>query len=180
MISNKDRSGWFGASDTHYITGNWNTKTFVEWWLKKLGVFNNRFENKYTLAGTYYEHKILDFLGIEQKDRQIKIRKYRLRANLDGETKDTIYEVKTHKNDFRVSKAYYQQVQVQMYATGKRKAFIVAYRLSEDDYINFFNPIDKSRLQLIPIEYDEEFIKSYLTQLKYLCKCLKRRLTPNA
>ena len=30
MITNQDRSGWFGASDTHFITGNWETKLKVD------------------------------------------------------------------------------------------------------------------------------------------------------
>ena len=36
VISEQDRSGWFGASDTSYIMGNWNTKTFKNWWAKKI------------------------------------------------------------------------------------------------------------------------------------------------
>ena len=37
MIHNQDRSGWFGASDTARIMGNWNTQTFARWWGEKLG-----------------------------------------------------------------------------------------------------------------------------------------------
>ena len=37
MIHNHDRSGWFGASDTSTIMGNWATETFRKWWLEKLG-----------------------------------------------------------------------------------------------------------------------------------------------
>lgn len=43
MIRNHDRSGWFGASDTATIMGNWNTDTFRRWWLVKLGVRKDRF-----------------------------------------------------------------------------------------------------------------------------------------
>ena len=38
MIADQDRSGWFGASDTSYVMGNWHTKTFKDWWLKKMGL----------------------------------------------------------------------------------------------------------------------------------------------
>ena len=43
MIHNHDRSGWFGASDTSTIMGNWETETFRKWWLEKLGLRENRF-----------------------------------------------------------------------------------------------------------------------------------------
>ena len=46
MLSDKDRSGYFGASDTSYIIGNWKTKTFTNWWLVKLGLAQNNFTNE--------------------------------------------------------------------------------------------------------------------------------------
>ena len=181
MITNKDRSGYFGASDTKYIIGNWKTKTFQNWWLVKLGLIQNDFENEYTKAGTNYEHKILESLGIEnlEMDKQIIID--RLRVNLDGNTDKKIYEVKTynHEKGFKVSKAYKEQVLVQMYADNKRDAEIVAYGLLESDYKNYFHEIDKERLSFHKIEYDEDFIDSiYVPRLKYLTMCLKKGLMP--
>ena len=73
MITNKDRSGWFGASDTSFVIGNYNTKTFKNWWLEKLGIRQNTFVNKAMKVGTYYEHKILDTIPNIKKDRQILI-----------------------------------------------------------------------------------------------------------
>lgn len=75
MIKNKSRAGWFGASDTATIMGNWQTKTFAAWWMVKLGLAENNFTNIYLAAGTAYEHRILDALGVKKRDRQIKIRK---------------------------------------------------------------------------------------------------------
>ena len=182
MISNKDRSGYFGASDTKYIVGNWETKTFQNWWLTKIGIIKNNFENKYTLAGTNYEHKILDSLNISdlEKDKQVIVD--RLRVNLDGNTKDKIYEVKTYNYEkgFKVSKAYEQQVLVQMYATGIKQAEIVAYGLIESDYDNYFHQIDKERLSFYEIQYNQKFIeKTYIPKLKYLSKCLELGKMPN-
>ena len=92
MIANKDRSWWFGASDTDYIVGSWDAKTFQKWWLVKLGLSSMDFSNKYTRAGTHYEHAILDALNIPmQKDKQVLIPFLRLRVNLDGNDCDTIY-----------------------------------------------------------------------------------------
>lgn len=182
MIHSQDRSGWFGASDTHYIVGNWNTKTFRLWWLEKLGAPVQKFNNKYLSAGTNYEHAILDSLGFPiRKDAQIKMRKYRLRVNLDGDTQLAVYEVKTHRAEkpFKISKAYYEQIQVEMFAKGCTRGYFVAYGLKEEDYTNYFNPIDKSRRQIIPVEYDGKWIDDvYLPKLKYLAECLKKGVFP--
>jgi hypothetical protein len=180
MISSKDRSGYFGASDTSIIVGNWETKTFDKWWLEKLELHRNNFTNESMKTGTFYEHKIIDSIELNiEKDKQII--KDKLRVNLDGNTEDTIYEIKTYRLEkgFKVSKSYLQQVQAQMYGTGYRKAFIVAYGLIENDYKNFFNKIDKDRLSFHEIEYNEEFIKEeYLPKLKYLSNCLVKGIYP--
>lgn len=181
MISNKDRSNYFGASDTKYIVGNWNTKTFQNWWLTKIGIMQNKFENKYTMAGTNYEHKILDALNIDglEKDNQVIVD--RLRVNLDGNTKRKIYEIKTYNYEkgFKVSKDYEQQVLVQMYVTGIKDAEIVAYGLVESDYNNYLHNIDKERLSFHKIIYDEKFLNTeYVPKLEYLTECLKKGSMP--
>lgn len=177
MISTKDRSNYFGASDTSFIVGNWNTKSFEKWWLIKLGFSTNDFTSESIKAGNNYEHKILDSLNIEnlKKDTQIVID--RLRVNLDGNTDKCIYEVKTYniQKEFKVSKQYWRQAQVQMYASGIKNLYIVAYWLEEKDYKNFFNEIDVNRIKKIKIEYDKDFIeKEYLPKLIYLTNCLKK------
>ena len=184
MISNHDRSGYIGASDTKYVIGNWSTKTFEKWWLKKLGLETKRFNNKYTSAGTNFEHKIIDALGISdiEKDKQIIIGK--LRVNLDANTKDKIHEIKTYNYergfDLNHHKDYIYQVQVQMYASGIHDAEIDAYGLLEKDYDNYFNEINKERLSIHPIEYDEKWIEEeYLPKEQYLEKCLVDGTFPN-
>ena len=180
MIHNQDRSGWFGASDTARIMGNWNTQTFARWWGEKLGMFSNDFKTPAMMAGTAYEHRILDAIGIRQRDRQIRRWILRLRVNLDGETPDMVHEVKTYSAEhFRVSTAYWMQCQVEMYASGK-KCRIVAYQLTDEDYKNYFNPIDENRLSYWPIEYNSDWVEGeYLPRLRYLARCLKRRDTPD-
>ena len=185
MISSQDRSFYIGASDTIKVIGNWKTKTFKNWWATKLGMLSLHLENGknsiYLQAGNNYEHKIVDALDFPNviKDRQIIID--RLRVNLDAESDGTILEIKTHQFDkeFKVPKHYRVQVQVQMYASGFKKAYIVAYGLKEEDYKNFFNEIDKERIELFEIEYDEDFIeKEYKPRLEYLTKCLKEGRFP--
>lgn len=178
MIHSKDRSGWIGASDTSFVMGNWQTATWANWWAEKLGIKSNRFDTIYTKTGTWYEGKILDFLEIQKRDRQIRIPRLRLRVNLDGET-SVIHEVKTYKNGpFRVTSVYWQQAQVEMFAA-KKALEIVAYQLSEEDYINWFLPIDPGRLTHHPIAYDSGWIsEKYLPRLHYLAECLKKGTWP--
>ena len=181
LIQSQDRSFYIGASDTSMVVGNWNTKTFEKWWLEKLGLNKNSFSSEATKAGNNYEHKILDSLEIEGLEKDKQIIKDRLRVNLDGNTDTCIYEVKTYNasKEFKVSKQYWRQAQVEMYASKIDKLFIVAYALQENDYKNYFNDVQKDRLKMIQIEYDEGFIdQEYLPNLEILTKCLKEGVFP--
>lgn len=188
MIKNKDRSKWFGASDTAIIMSDFDTKTFRKWWLTKLGVVSNNFSNIYTFVGSEKEHAILRRIaqntGREIKlDEQIKIRRYRLRVNFDGTTKDSIEEVKTtmlEKVDKALNnEAYIQQVNVEMFAKKLDSAELWVYGLVDDDYKNVFLEIDNERLFKKVVKRDNEFLARYLQRLKYLCYCLKKRLMPS-
>lgn len=183
MISSQDRSFYIGASDTSFVVGNWKTKSFENWWLEKLGLRKNNLKTEAMQAGNNYEHKILEALKIDnlQMDKQVIID--RLRVNLDGNTYTCIYEVKTYniEKEFKVSKQYWRQAQVEMYASGIHKLYIVAYALKENDYKNFFNKIDKSRIQLIEVEYDEDFIQNeYLPKLQIFTENLKKGTFPKS
>lgn len=181
MIASQDRSYYIGASDTSMVVGNWTTKTFEKWWLEKLGLNKNDLKTEAMQTGTNYEHKILDALEIDglEKDKQIIID--RLRVNLDGNTDTCIFEVKTHniEKEFKVSKQYWRQAQVEMFASNIHKLYIVAYGLQEDDYKNFFNTIDKDRIKLLQVDYDEKFItEEYIPKLEILTRCLKEGVFP--
>lgn len=182
MIADRDRSEYFGASETDKIVGNYKTATFEKWWMQKIGINRDHFDNKYTLAGTHYEHRILESLGIPMEfDKQIILEDLKLRVNLDGNDTDTIYECKTYKLEkgFKLPKKYIYQVQVQMFATGLQKAKIIAYGLTESDYDNFFRPIDPDRRLEFEIDYDERWINTvYLPKLRYLAGCLKEGRMP--
>lgn len=179
MISDHDRSGWFGASDARFIMGNWNTKTFARFWMEKLGMVENRFMTPATLAGTHFEHRILEHMGIHEMDRQIRCRRLRLRVNLDGEDSWVIHEVKTYsKPEFKIPTNYWQQCQIQMWAA-KKQCQIDAYRLEPEDYQNFFTPIEENRLSHHPIKYDKIWMETEcIPRLEYLSHCLKRRMNP--
>jgi hypothetical protein len=175
MIKDHDRSYYVGASDTAMILRSFGTKTFEAWYLEKMGLVHGSLSTDAMMAGTAYEHRILDALDIPGMEKDEQVIKGRLRVNLDGRAGDTIYEVKTYKTgkEFRPSKAYRDQVQVQMFATGMRNAFIVAYPLSEEEYQNFYRDIDKALIQMFLIAYDDEFIsKVYIPRLEYVSACL--------
>lgn len=183
MISSKDRSGLFGASDVSYIVGNWDTKTWRKWWLTKLGITSNNIETVAMNAGTNLEHKILESISpFIEMDKQIILPEIRLRVNFDGNIGKHIYECKTHSAEkpFKPSKKYIQQVIVQMYALQSNEADIVSYGLTDGDYKNYFRSIDQDRLQLHPISYDEIWInKVFLPRITYLAECLDKGIMPN-
>jgi hypothetical protein len=107
--------------------------------------------------------------------------KGRLRVNLDGNTDDCIYECKTYSFDkgFKLPKKYVQQVQVQMYAFGIKRAKIVVYGLVEGDYYNYFHEIEKSRLMIFDIDYDEKWITTvFLPRFNILQRCLEEGRFP--
>ena len=184
MIQNHDRSGYIGASDTAYVVGNWRTKTWEKWWMQKLGINRDHFDNEFTKAGTNWEHRILDSLGLPnlEKDRQIIIEDLRLRVNLDGNTPVRIKEVKTYqweKGWKKTPPKYIDQVQVQMFASGIYGADIVTYGLQPADYKNYLRDLDRERLREIPVGYDIHWIESvYLPKLEILADCLKRGVWP--
>lgn len=186
MIESKDRSWWFGASDTDKVVGNWSTASWKKWWLEKLALSQNDLSTKAMKVGNAFEHKILEHIsGNLKMDKQILIPELRLRVNLDGNTDVQIIEVKTHKSEsFKVSKTYWRQAQVEMFAFQKETGilpdlFIAAYHVTEEDYKNYFRPIDEDRLQLIPVEYDRDFITElYIPKLMYLGECLEKGKMP--
>lgn len=185
MITDHDRSGYIGASDTTFVVGNWKTKTWEKWWMQKLGMNQDHFDNKYTKAGTNWEHRILDSLNLPnlEKDKQFIIEDLRLRVNLDGNLPDRIEEVKTYqweKGWKKTPQKYIDQVQVQMYASNIFNAEIVAYGLLPEDYDNYLRPLDPQRRSQHPVVYYPLWINQvYLPRLRILADCLKRGVFPH-
>lgn len=178
MISNYDRRGYIGASDTRYVMGNWNTETFALWWRQKQGLDTSHFSSIYTETGSAYEHKITDYLGIFDTDQQIT--NGRLRVNFDAIEDDCVIEIKTHKAkpNWVPEKAYVQQVQVQMFISGKKQAKIIAYELEDADYEDWDRDVDGERISFFFYDYDEDFINDYLPRFKYLVDCMERGVFP--
>ena len=190
MISSHDRSGYIGASDVQYVIGNWKTKTWEKWWMQKLGINTDHFDNEFTKAGTNWEHRILDSLHLPdlEKDKQIIIEDLRLRVNLDGNTPFRIKEVKTYqweKGWKKTPQKYINQTHVQVFGAWLsgmeiEGADIVAYGLEPADYKNYPRDLDPRRLQEIPVRYDPRWMETvYLPKHLILADCLKRGVFPN-
>lgn len=183
MITNHDRSGYFGASDTRFVVAkNRTTKSWLEWWNEKLGLQQRDIHTQAMAAGTAWEHKILNAINPEiRQDHQITIEKYRLRVNYDGDKDGVIYEVKTHNflKEFQVTKPYWMQAQVEMYAMKTDKLYIVAYGLIDEEYRDYSGKVDDGRINFYPVKYDKGWIQNeYLPSLKELCRALRKGRFP--
>lgn len=183
MIHDHDRSYYIGASDTKYVMGNWNTQTFRHWWDIKMGFDEDDVDNIYLRTGTLYEPKILDYLEVDERDRQIILG--RLRVNLDGEKEDYVIEAKTYgyKPDWKPPKEYLNQVQVEMFATNKNTGWIVAYGVTEEDYeaaeLGFTLPIEDDRISTFMVNRNDKWLdEEYLPRLWYLAECLEEEKLP--
>ena len=152
--------------------------------MQKLGINADHFDNKYTIAGTNWEHRILESLQLPnlEMDKQIIIEDLKLRVNLDGNTPHRIKEVKTYqweKGWKKTPQKYINQVNVQMFGSKIFEADIVAYGLEPADYDNFLRALDPRRLQEIPVAYDHKWMETiYLPKHMILADCLKRGVFP--
>ena len=187
MIKNKNRSHWFGASDTSMIMGNWETESFKNWWLVKLGVTQNTLSSWVMDCGNIMEIPIIRFIEkLEKQKIHIGRRPYyklglRLRCNYDGLRKNEVVEIKTSGTGFKkVPKNYWQQCQVLMYRKKKKYTSLYLYYMTDADYLNpYFPDIDKTRLVRHEIMFDKGFIDNeYLPRLRYLARCLKAKIMP--
>lgn len=186
MIQSKNRRYYIGASDTYYVMGNWKTKTWKEWYLEKLGLRQSEISTKAMKVGNAYEHKIIDYTCPgAAKDEQIIIEELGLRVNYDAIDGERIIEIKTYSSEeFKLSNRYQLQAQAEIYAAKRSgritspEFFIVAYRVTEDEYADYFRDIDPLRLQWIPIAEDKSFAAQYENKLKALNEAIKAGRMP--
>lgn len=189
MITDLDRSFYLGGSDAKFIMGNFDTKTFKNWWDVKLGLTTNDWSNIYTIAGNLYEGAILDYLGITERNQQTIIG--RIRINYDARDKDTNVEVKTHNYgkyeavgaNWKPYKEYGWQVQLEMWGCNLKETLLIDYALTDEDYqaaeVGETLPIDEDRLHFFIFEYNEEFMNGMLTRIGYLTECLEAESYPS-
>lgn len=189
MIKDHDRAYWFGASDSQKIlTPNHDTKTWQAWWRVKCGLEDPEFTgNRYTAAGTRFEHPILECFDKKiNKDRQIIIEELRLRVNYDGDLDGTIFEVKTHQalKPFEMTPYIYAQCQTQMYVWRQTRddfkgLYVLSYGLLDRDYENLeptVDDIDFDRIKVQKVKYSKGHVKRFLKALEPLAEELKQNI----
>ena len=179
MITDKSRDYYIGASDTHFVMMNFDTKTFQRWWQTKIGAEVNEIESVYTIAGNIYEQRILNEIFVPYRNEQFIVGQ--LRVNLDGRTDQEVVEVKTSKKPYtKVRTDHWQQTQVEMFASCLTKARLVAYEMEEADY-EYIRDIDLDRLKTFTIEYDEDWVLNvYMPRFNYLTFCFNDEITPSS
>lgn len=149
-----------------------------------MGLNKDNIETKAMKVGTNFEHRILAKIPkVTEKDTQILIPEIGLRVNYDGTGKDYICEVKTSKNEYKLTKSHFLQAQVEMLAWRMKYGVIpemeiAAYQVNEQDYLNYFTPIDLERLKLIPVQFDQSIADEYLKRLEIIHDCIKRGAKP--
>lgn len=204
MITNYDRSKYFGASDMKYVFAkNKTTKTWLEWWGVKCGLSESTFHgNIATRTGSMFEHRILQEVDKDiNLDRQLIIEKLALRVNYDGDKDGVIYEVKTHKsiNPFEITDAYNKQAQCQIYCYKQcmddfKEHRFVSYSLLpsdysfvEENYDKWINgeltdsqiPFEGKRMTVHkPTKYDRGFKGILVPELKHLKKAMEKGKLP--
>jgi len=183
MIQSKNRAFWMGASDMDFVMGNWTTATFKKWWLEKLGIHQNDIQTKAMMVGNAFEGKVLDTIPGIIKNTQIIIPELRLRVNLDGNTQDHIYEVKTTKNEYKLTKSHWRQTQAEMLAWKLKygeypELTLLSYQGTDQEYQNYFTPIDPGRLKQHPVSPDEAFAEECIKRLEKLTDALNRGVLP--
>lgn len=133
-------------------------------------------------TGNALEHKVLDALGIPGLEHDGQKIIGRLRVNIDGLAGRTIFEAKTYRHApplvYKPPMSHIRQTNVEMYAFDRRRAYIIAYGVSEEEYRNWYLPIDPERLSAFLVEYDEEFIATWLPRFKCLERCLIEGVYP--
>lgn len=194
MLQDFDRSGYFGGSDTkHVMAKRRNTKTWLKWWDIKTGLIEaDQIGNVYTRAGNFYEHEILKAIDEDMTlDGQIIYEKYLLRVNYDGWKDGTIYECKTHRanKEFKVTKEYWQQCQLEMYVYDKmhynwflpplKELYLVSYPLADSEYEVDEAVVYPERITMQKIPYEKDWVKAeYLPRVKELARALKKGKKP--
>src|SRR5699024_10170629 len=181
ITTTSDRSNYIGGSEANMIYMNYNTKTFVKWWSKKLsGLPEQEFSNKHMSVGTILEHDIVDLYervnGVKGIRDESKVKGI-ARANTDYILKGRVSDVKATSKAFewflsgRVPINYKRQLIHYMYVFGLDEASIIAYQVDDSLLDNPFKELNENKLFEIPVKITENDILSHKNKIEYLEYC---------
>lgn len=156
----QDRQKWIGGSDIPAIMGISPFTTRYDLLLYKAGITEEQeFEgNEYTAYGNTMEPKIRDYIneGFTHKfvEGKHEDEKTGFRCHTDGETDDTILEIKTTSQiykDVDDYKVYLVQLLFYMMNTNRKYGILAVYERPAD----FSEDFDEKRLQTFEIDIDD-------------------------
>lgn len=188
ITTTNDRSNYIGGSEANMIYMNYHTKTFVDWWSKKLsGTPENSFSNKFMDVGTILEHDIIDLY--EEREgvkgvREASEVKGIARANTDYIIGKKVSDIKATGKAFEwfikeiVPKNYVRQLTHYMYVFGLKEASIIAYQVDDSVLADPFSELCPNKLFEIPVIVTDEDIKEHRQRIEYLEHCKDMSIFP--
>lgn len=183
-----NRNDFIGGSEANMLYLNYNTKTFINWWSKKLtDLSDDGFINKSMSVGTIIESDIVDlYESINQVKgkRDVQEIKGIARASTDYILNDKVIDIKATNKAFEwflrgtVPINYRRQLLHYCYVLGLNKASIVAYQVDEDLLDNPFIKLDKNKLFEIPVKITKQDLATHKVKLDFLEHCKQLNIMP--
>lgn len=155
----EDRQLWIGGSDIPAIMGISPFTTRYDLLLFKAGIKESSFDgNEYTEYGNTMEPKIRDYinnhLGLNFIEGKHEDKEKGFRCHTDGETDDTILEIKTTSqvhSDIDDYKVYLVQLLFYMMNTKREKGILAVYKRPKD----FNEEFDEVRLVIYWVDIED-------------------------
>lgn len=167
---------------------NYETKTFKNWWSKKLaGINEDSFNNISMSVGTILEHEVIDLYesihgvkGFRDKSEVKGI----ARANTDYILHDKVSDVKVSKKAAewymkgKVPLNYKRQLIHYLYVLDLKKASIIAYQTDDELIENPFKELSEKNLFEINVPITEKEINKHRQKIEYLEYCRELNIFP--
>lgn len=188
ITTTSDRFKYIGGSEANMIYQNYETKTFINWWSKKLSELpDDSFTNKSMAVGTILEHDILDLyesIHNVKGIREEQLIKGIARANTDYILGEKVSDVKATYKAFewfiteKVPITYKRQLTHYRYVFGLKKASIIAYNVDDDLLDHPFNELNPYKLFEIDVQITDKAIEEHRQRLEYLEHCRDMNIFP--
>lgn len=188
ITTTSDRYKFIGGSEANMIYANYETKTFKNWWAKKLSEMpEDNFTNKSMAVGTILEHDIIDLYesvnqvkGIREKQAVKGI----ARANTDYVIDGKVSDVKATSKAFewfineKVPVNYKRQLIHYLYVLGLEKSSIIAYQVNGELLDYPFNQLEEESLFEINVPISAKEIDEHKQRLDFLEHCRDINIFP--
>lgn len=188
ITTTSDRHLFIGGSEANMIYMNYETKTFKNWWSKKLsGLPEDDFTNKYMAVGTILEHEIIDLYELVNGVKGIREKqaiKGFARANTDYLVNGKVSDVKATGKAFewfvneKVPINYKRQLIHYCYVLELEKASIIAYQVGDELLDYPFENLDSEKLFEISVPITQKEIEEHRKRIEFLEHCRDINIFP--